>query len=221
MIAALAPERDMRGPGCDDRCHVVKALVPGVFGRSELMLHNAEAHEQYGRRMGDSVVTDRVIETGRLTVDLASLEVAIDGRPVTLTPGDLRLLLTLARHVGVAVEHDDLIRLVWGEEFVFGPAVNRRHMLTIAAYRLRRKLYPEDGLIVTIPGIGLRLEALPARAPSRRRPRRSVLNGRWAVAWEACRRCGRTDRAHNSHGYCSACQKCARAQGLDPWGGRG
>lgn len=227
MVAALAhpqaiPERGWRGPGCDERCQVVKAILTGVFGRSELLLHDPEPHEAYGRGQAGLVVEDnRIVETGRLAVDLGRLSATVDGHPVALPPTQLRMLVVLARRIGLTIGLDDVVGLAFGEAYLQTPRPVWRHLLNVNLARLRRQLGVAGDLVVRVPDIGLRLEAL---APGEDAPplgRTSALHGRWALAWDACRRCTRTDRYHNGHGYCTACQKYAVARGLDPYGSRG
>lgn len=222
MVAELAPnippERGWRGPGCDERCVVVKALVPGVFGRSELLLHDPDVHEEYGRLMGGSVIRNQVFDTGRLTIDLARLIVAMDGQPIHVPATELRLLLVLARRAGVTVVRDEVLSLVWGDGVFSMRPKDRNHVLNVTVCRLRRRLHRAGDLVVRVAGIGLRLDLLPAGTDGPSAAGRSLLNGRWALDWEACRRCERTDRDHNGHGYCTTCHKVAMAQGLEPYG---
>lgn len=204
MVAEIAPERGWRGPGCDDRCKVIQALIPGRFGRSELLLHSPDVHEEYGRALGSCGAARHVVTTGCLTLDLARLDVAVNDRPLEMTPTELRLLVALARRVGSTIYRQDLIALVWGSECLETPAA-AEHMLHVALARLRRKIFPASDLIVTLPGIGVRLEAVAPGAPLPTTRRTTKLNGRWALDWERCRDCGRTDRQHNGRGYCTAC----------------
>jgi two-component system KDP operon response regulator KdpE len=53
-----------------------------------------------------------------LTIDFASREITLDGRPINLSPTEYRLLVLLARHQGRVLPHNFLLREIWGPEFV-------------------------------------------------------------------------------------------------------
>ena len=156
MLAELAPEREMRGPGCDERCQVIKAVVPGRFGRTDLLLHAAVAHEEYGRGQ-----RPRVVVTGRLQVDTEGLAASVDGQTVGLSPTELRLLVRLARQLGQVVGYAELLTACWGDAYARLPRASWMHMLRASVSRLRRRLLPDGDLIVAVYGVGLRLDALP------------------------------------------------------------
>lgn len=54
---------------------------------------------------------------GRLALDVARHEVRIDGEPVSLTPHEFKLLLTMARHPGRVYSRYELINKVQGYDF--------------------------------------------------------------------------------------------------------
>ena len=186
------------------------ALVPGRFGRSELLCHHPVAHESYGRAQGiaaarATVEGDTVI-TGRLAVNFATYEVFVGGSPVRLAATELRLVLALARRVGMAVEYGDLLRVLWDLTPGGESVVSCRHRLRVCTTRVREKLGPDAGLIVTIVGVGLRLDAVaPGSAPTS--PDWNGLYGErpWSHAWLVCVRCGEARYPHGGHGYCSSC----------------
>lgn len=215
MVAELIPERDWRGPGCDERCRPIKALIPGVFGRSELMLHDPAAHEEYGRWA--SVGADRsggVVMTGLLMVDFRTLAVAVDGISPHITPTERRILLALARRVGTTMPVADIL----AESFDDGEDRGDRalllvnqHRLRVNVNRLRSRLGRARTLIRTLPGFGYRLEMIPVgeTLPPQAGVVRS-LEPRWAVRWDHCRLCGSTERRHEAHGYCARCRAKVR-----------
>ncbi len=193
----VIPERGFKRPGCDDRCMVIRAVIPGVFGRSELLLHDPDAHEDYGA--WQSVVTapqSHTVVTGLLAVNLSSLDVSVNGKPVNLTATELRLLVTLARRVGQAVPYPDLLREVWG------PATDTHHLVSVFISRVRAKLSGAGGLISTISGIGLRLDDLPAGTRAPRMPQARKRPGQWATLSNKCLHCGMTSAPHWAHGIC-------------------
>lgn len=205
MVAELAPERDFRSAGCGENCRSIKALIPGQFGRSELMLHDPEAHEAYGRWQRQATVDGdgHTIVTGGLQLDLRTLDVTVRGRRVTLSPSEIRLLNCLARKVGQTVPYDEITLDVWGAHWI---ATGTDRVRQVTLNRLRGKLSPDEALIVTVPSIGLRLDDVPAGAPPNPAITWNRLHAeRWAKDWEACQSCGRTTHAHVGRGYCVGC----------------
>jgi DNA-binding response OmpR family regulator len=90
---------------------------------------------------------------GSLEIDAWSRQVRLAGRAVALTPCELRLLETLARHPGRAFTREEL-GLSLGLD-------REAHARTIDSHvtHLRRKLEPPSGarFILTVPGVGYRL----------------------------------------------------------------
>src|SRR5215212_9307002 len=58
-----------------------------------------------------------VFRSGPLTINWASHEVALHGKPVKLTPIEYRLLGQLVRNAGQVLMHDQLLTRVWGPEY--------------------------------------------------------------------------------------------------------
>jgi len=101
----------------------------------------------------------------RLDVDFHARAVALDERPIRLTPLEFALLATLARQAGNVVSRDALMLNVWG----YGPEIHTRTM-DVHLRRLRVKLgtYSRHH-IETVFGLGYRLQpclAQPATATS-------------------------------------------------------
>lgn len=217
------PERDFRGPGCDERCAVVKAMLAGALGRSELLLHDPAPHEEFGRRLASLPSGDApaVVRTGPLTVDLAAATACISGSPIHLAPVERRLLFLLAKRPGVLIWYDAVVAAVWGMEGLSVVRGSWLHALRVAVSRLRGKLGPAAPLLVAVHTAGLRLDiAEPCdTAPAGGYARPARLAGRWSVRWDACRVCGRTEFPHGARGLCSSCrakERTAERQG-QPW----
>ena len=99
MAAAMAPERDFRGPGCTDACEVVKAIVPGRFGRTDLLLHDPDTHEEYGR-LTSGVPGGVIVWTGSLLGDLRTRDAFSAGGTLNLTLREWQILEFLALRIG-------------------------------------------------------------------------------------------------------------------------
>ena len=130
--------------GADD--YVVKP-----FGMAELLARaRAALRRQVPGQQGDPVV-----RAGRLTIDLAARVVSIDGRPVSLSPKEYRLLQVLAQHAGNVVTHLHLLREVWGNAHS-----DDAHYLRIFVRKLRQKIEKDPTqprILTTELGVGYRL----------------------------------------------------------------
>ena len=206
--AARPAERDFRGPGCDARCRVISALVPGVFGRSEILVHDPAPHEDYGRLFGWPDPEEHTVRTGRLAINLRSLVVTVNDVRVRLTALELKLLGRLARQLGAVVRYGDLAAALFGttdDGTSWQPAT---HAIRVNVSRLRDKLGDEAGpLIVTVVGLGLRLDAIAPGAVPEPDPWTSRPSERpWSAAAAACLGCGESRWPHAGHGYCQSCR---------------
>ena len=106
-----------------------------------------------------SRATSQPLETGRLRVDLDRGGVMLNGEPVNLTPTEFRLLSVLAERAGQVVAAEDLLRAVWGEDYV-----NDLHYVRLYIGYLRAKLEEDPTrpqLIVTHRSLGYRLAIQP------------------------------------------------------------
>jgi two-component system, OmpR family, KDP operon response regulator KdpE len=92
---------------------------------------------------------------GEITIDKQKREVLVRSEPVDLTPTEYDLLLMLAENAGKVLEHETLLRGVWGQEYT-----KDNDYLKVYIWHLRRKLEqdPRDPkLLLTEWGIGYRL----------------------------------------------------------------
>jgi two-component system, OmpR family, KDP operon response regulator KdpE len=96
-----------------------------------------------------------VRQIGELRVDLEKRAVSFDGRPVQLTPHELKLLLLFVRNEGKLLTHATILREVWGRAYA-----DESHYLHVYVSQLRRKIEPDPArprYILTEPGAGYRL----------------------------------------------------------------
>jgi DNA-binding response OmpR family regulator len=92
---------------------------------------------------------------GTLRVDPIGHEVHLDGKPVSLTPTERDLLMTMAARPGMAFSRRQLIDHVWG-----GGWVGDEHLVDVHIAHLRRKLGddPETArYVTTVRGVGYRM----------------------------------------------------------------
>jgi DNA-binding response OmpR family regulator len=100
-----------------------------------------------------------VIEIGALVVDPGSHEITFQGRRLTLTPREFDLLAFLARHPGRVHSREELLRKVWGYDYV-----GESRTVDVHVRRLRAKLGEEPRLIETVMGAGYKLVVPPGGA---------------------------------------------------------
>lgn len=94
---------------------------------------------------------------GRLQVDLTRRLVTVNGDPVKLTPTEYALLRLMIQHAGKVLTHQQILREVWGREFI-----NETHYLRVYFAQLRQKIEENPALpeiILTEPGVGYRLKS--------------------------------------------------------------
>ena len=93
-----------------------------------------------------------VVEVGGLKVDALAREAVWKANRLTLTPREFDLLSFLARHPGRVMTREELLRKVWGYDYVGDPRTVDVHVR-----RLRVKLGPGESLIQTVTGAGYKL----------------------------------------------------------------
>lgn len=137
----------------------VDSKVRGLKGGAEdYMVKPFEIRELLAR-------VEKVLErTGRMRQKLVIRDVVIDrekhvvtqnGKEVLLKPMEYELLLLLAQYRNVAFSREELIKRLWGTDYL-----GESRTIDVHIGRLRKKLKLYDS-IKTIPKIGYRLEDLP------------------------------------------------------------
>jgi DNA-binding response OmpR family regulator len=144
--AELERVRGLQG-GADD--YMVKP-----FGRQELVAR-VQALLRRARSSGDDRKDTYADE--RVSIDFAQRAVSYDGRDVSLTPLEFKLLSVFVRHPRHVLSREQLLALVWGDSY----GVSGDQVKLYVGY-LRRKLDPEqpDAVpIETVRGFGYRYNA--------------------------------------------------------------
>ena len=93
------------------------------------------------------------ISVGKVSIDPTARTVRIGVEPSDLTPREYELLLLLARHPGRTFSRDYLLERIWGPTFEGSDRV-----VDTTVVRLRRKLGAEGERVVSVWGVGYRLE---------------------------------------------------------------
>lgn len=158
LKAAAAPRR----AGCTEHCRMVTLFRAGRrWVERDVALHDPDAHEAFGRVIA-TVMPERsgMVVAGPLVVDLRAWRVTVDGAEPHLTPVSHRLLICLAGRAGVACTHAEVVRAVWGPEYLEVEQSDWEHLARVSVSRLRTALGPEAAAaIATVPGLGYRLDA--------------------------------------------------------------
>jgi len=92
------------------------------------------------------------IEVGDLSVDTSAREASYSGRALTLTPREFDLLAFLALHPGRVLSREELLRKVWGYDYL-----GETRTVDVHVRRLRVKLGEPNRVIETVTGAGYKL----------------------------------------------------------------
>ncbi|MCC7446214.1 MAG: response regulator [Anaerolineae bacterium] len=120
------------------------------FSMNELLARMRVA-QRHSRPVPDSTV----FTVGNVQVDLVRRIVTVSGEPVKLTPTEFALLRLMIQHAGKVLTHRQILREVWGPEYV-----DETHYLRVYFGQLREKLEADPArpkIILTEPGVGYRL----------------------------------------------------------------
>jgi two-component system, OmpR family, KDP operon response regulator KdpE len=123
------------------------------FSVSELLARIRVAMRHRGNHLRPAIT---FYQNDSLTVDLINHKIIRNNDEVHLTPTEYNLLARLVRSAGQVVTHRQLLKDVWGEEYV-----EHTHYLRLYMAQLRTKLETspaEPAMLLTEPGVGYRLK---------------------------------------------------------------
>ena len=133
--------------GADD--YIVKPFSSTeLVARIEAVLRRLTASERLRTRQPYTL--------GDLSIDYAERRVTVAGRPARLTATEYKLLYELAINAGRTLTHDDLLRRVWGPNYLGDARLVRSFVK-----KVRRKLRDDasnPSYISTEPRVGYRME---------------------------------------------------------------
>jgi len=104
------------------------------------------------RRTQEPDRATRVLTVGNVRVDLGRREVTVGGKAVELRTKEFDLLVAFAEHLGLVLDRETLLRIVWGYDYL-----GDSRTIDVHVTWLRDKLEPATVKIQTIRGIGYKL----------------------------------------------------------------
>ena len=131
-------------------CALPIYYVTKPFATGELLARLRVAM-RHNRSSSDSAL----FRSGWLEVDLTTRVVKVDGREAKLTATEYALLRLFVRHAGKVLTHQQILREVWGPNYI-----DQTQYLRVYLGHLREKLEAEPSspsLLLTEPGVGYRL----------------------------------------------------------------
>lgn len=154
MLSARGEEYDKINGfnlGIDD--YVVKPFSPReLLLRVEAVMKRVQTSAMMKRDDGIHDVIE--IDNGGLKVDITARIVYIDDKPISVSPKEYELLFYMLLNRNIALSREKLICEVWGYDF-YGDA----RTLDTHIKLLRKSLGRYSDLIVTLRGMGYRLDA--------------------------------------------------------------
>ncbi|NQU31536.1 MAG: response regulator transcription factor [Anaerolineae bacterium] len=135
--------------GADD--YITKPFETSVLlARVKAVLRRSQKKQQ-------AISTPKAFSAGDIDIDPRSHTVKLKGILVELTPTEFKLLNTLAQQPGHVFSADNLLRKVWGLEYVGQPQVVYVH---IRALRTKLEENPNrPQRVLTVRGVGYKLVA--------------------------------------------------------------
>ncbi len=132
--------------GADD--YITKPFSPSeLLARIEAVLRRRPAVERARSRQSFAL--------GDLRIDFVERAVTVDGRPVSLSPTEYKLLCELATHAGRVLTHDQILQRVWGTGYAGSNDLVRSFVRNV-----RAKLGDDARLpryVLTEPQVGYRM----------------------------------------------------------------
>jgi DNA-binding response OmpR family regulator len=114
------------------------------------------------RRTQEPDRATRVLSVGNVRVDLGRREVTVGGKPVELRTKEFDLLVAFSEHLGLVLDRETLLRIVWGYDYL-----GDSRTIDVHVTWLRDKLEPATVKIQTIRGIGYKLVTTESTADVR------------------------------------------------------
>lgn len=131
-------------------------MSPSLNPREVVARVRARLRAQSSRSAAEA---SRVLRVAELHMDLASRDVLVSGKPVTLTVTEFEILRALMEQVGYVLTRGDLVRKALGSDFQGLERSLDSHMRNLRAKIEADPRNPR--FIKTVYGVGYRLEEEP------------------------------------------------------------
>jgi DNA-binding response OmpR family regulator len=130
--------------GGDD--YIVKTASPGeIVARVKAVLRRTGSRRE---------ISKRVLDYGRLKINLSTREVFVDGQNISLTPKEFDLLRLFAENPRYVFSYDQLLDKFWD-------GVGDKHTIRVHLSRLREKIESDSNrpeYLINVWGVGYRFE---------------------------------------------------------------
>ena len=130
--------------GGDD--YIVKSASPGeIIARVKAVLRRSASQQQ---------MDERILDFGRLKLNLSTREVIVEGKKVVLTPREYELLRLFAEHPRHVFSYEQILAKFWD-------GVGDKHTIRVHLGRLREKIESDPNrpqFLFNVWGVGYRFE---------------------------------------------------------------
>ena len=145
FLSALSDDVDkIRGLSLGGDDYIVKTASPSeIVARVKAVLRRTSSQKE---------VKNKVLDYGRLLLDLSTREVFLEGQPISLTPKEYDLLKLFAEHPKYVFSYDQLLENFW-------EGIGDKHTIRVHLSRLREKIEADPNnpqYITNVWGIGYR-----------------------------------------------------------------
>jgi len=104
------------------------------------------------RRYQSGFIPDKVMELGKLRIDLSRHETSIDGQAVRLRTKEFALLTALVQNPGIVFSREQLLEIVWGSDYY-----GETRTVDVHINHLRDKIAGSGAVIETVRGTGYKI----------------------------------------------------------------
>jgi DNA-binding response OmpR family regulator len=117
------------------------------------------------KRCNNTPAVSKELAFKHLIINLASHQVTVNDKLVSLTQTEYNLLVELAKHIDQVMVHEQLLVAVWGPQYSHEIDYLRSYIHT-----LRRKIEPvpsQPAMIISLSGVGYMLVSNPTENPGK------------------------------------------------------
>jgi len=127
-----------RKDAVEDRIEGLRAGADDYLGKP-FHLRELQLRVQAILRSTLKMPSDAILALGPLSLDPATLQATLSGKPIALTPVEFELLYYLTRNAGKVISSDELLQKVWG----YPPGGRNTALVRMHIMNLRAKIEPD------------------------------------------------------------------------------